>query len=307
MTVKPKLSVCVVTYNQENYIRQCLQSLVDQVVDFRFEIIVGDDKSTDGTSKIVKEFSDNYPDLVFPIFHSENVGAVKNFVDVHDATSGDYIAHVDGDDFALPGKLQSQVDFLDRNPECSLVAHRMGILAGNEMRGTTRVNPKMIDMDYLLRHHPCFLNSSTVIRSDVWKSMPRLDKFLDFHVYVHACRCGEIGFQNEELGVYRQGVGISASHRLLPLVLDAIDRAAGSEDSCIASAMRYAKAKSALSYSFAFLIKREYESFLGAVEVSRQYSDGGFFPWFFYTFREHPGFLRSCVLCYKSFRRVLGG
>ena len=76
----PKVSVCVVTYNQEKYIRQCLQSIVDQETNFNFEILVSDDCSTDATRTIVLEFASKYPEIVKPMFRDRNVGAVKNFV-----------------------------------------------------------------------------------------------------------------------------------------------------------------------------------------------------------------------------------
>lgn len=73
----PKLSVCVITYNQKEYIRQCLQSIVDQETDFDFEVIVGDDCSTDGTRAIVQEFARRYPKVVKPIFSEEYWGHPK--------------------------------------------------------------------------------------------------------------------------------------------------------------------------------------------------------------------------------------
>jgi len=122
----PKVSVCVITYNQEKYIRQCLQSIVDQETDFYFEVIVGDDCSTDGTRAIVQEFVERYPGVVKPIFQEKNIGGgVHNYLTVHKATRGEYIAHVDGDDYCLPGKLQAQADLLDDDPDCNLVWHRM--------------------------------------------------------------------------------------------------------------------------------------------------------------------------------------
>ena len=72
-----KVSVCVVTYNQEKYIAECLDSLVSQETDFKFEIIVGEDCSTDGTRAIVQQYVDKYPDIVKPIFHDQNVGAAQ--------------------------------------------------------------------------------------------------------------------------------------------------------------------------------------------------------------------------------------
>src|SRR5450759_3411095 len=68
----PKVSVCVVTYNQEKFIRQCLQSIVDQETDCDFEVIVGDDCSTDGTRDIVREFAERYPTMIKVILQDTN-------------------------------------------------------------------------------------------------------------------------------------------------------------------------------------------------------------------------------------------
>jgi glycosyltransferase involved in cell wall biosynthesis len=111
----PKVSVCVVTYNQEKYIRQCLQSIVDQKTDFDFEVLVSDDCSADATQEIVTEFATRYPSMVKPIFHQKNIGASKNFISTHDAARGEYVCHMDGDDYWLPGKLSHQAEILDRN------------------------------------------------------------------------------------------------------------------------------------------------------------------------------------------------
>jgi glycosyltransferase involved in cell wall biosynthesis len=121
--VRPKVSVCVITYNQERYIRECLQSLVTQQTNFPFEVIVGDDCSTDGTRAIVQEFVELYPAIVRPVFQPTNTGGSRNNLEVHAAARGEYVAHVDGDDYALPGKLQAQADILDRDPRCNAVWH----------------------------------------------------------------------------------------------------------------------------------------------------------------------------------------
>ena len=71
---KTKVSVCVVTYNQEKYIRKCLQSIIDQKADFDFEIIIADDCSTDNTPTIIQEFYAKYPEIVKPIFREKNIG-----------------------------------------------------------------------------------------------------------------------------------------------------------------------------------------------------------------------------------------
>jgi glycosyltransferase involved in cell wall biosynthesis len=119
---KPKVSVCVVTYNQEKYIRQCLQSIVEQETDFDFEVIVGDDCSTDGTRSVIRAFVVKYPDIVNPIFRDTNIGAMNNFADILSVANGNYIALCEGDDYWTdPLKLQKQVDFLEAHPEYGLV------------------------------------------------------------------------------------------------------------------------------------------------------------------------------------------
>lgn len=97
------VSVCVVTYNQKEYIGECLESLVTQQTNFSFEILVGDDASTDGTDQIIQKYYDKYPNIIVPIFRQNNIGAVRNIIDIYKKASGQYIAHLDGDDLALPG------------------------------------------------------------------------------------------------------------------------------------------------------------------------------------------------------------
>ena len=121
----PKVSVCVITYNQERYIRKCLQSLVTQQTDFDFEVIVGDDCSTDGTRAVVQEFVERYPHTVRPLFQPTNTGGSRNNLSVHAAARGEFVAHLDGDDYALPGRLQAQADLLASNAECNAVWHRV--------------------------------------------------------------------------------------------------------------------------------------------------------------------------------------
>ena len=121
----PKVSVCVITFNQKRYIGQCLQSLVDQQTTFDFEIIVGDDCSTDGTSEVVQQFVTRYPGRFKLLRQPSNTGGSRNNLEVHAAALGEYVAHLDGDDYALPGKLQAQADVLDADPACTAVWHRV--------------------------------------------------------------------------------------------------------------------------------------------------------------------------------------
>lgn len=119
------VTIRCITYNHEPYIRQCLEGFVMQKTSFRFEAIVHDDASTDGTAVIIKEYAEKYPDIIKPIFETENQyskhdGSIRRIMNEH--THGKYVAMCEGDDYWIdPYKLQKQVDFLNNNPDYILV------------------------------------------------------------------------------------------------------------------------------------------------------------------------------------------
>lgn len=121
------LTIRCITYNHEPYIRQCLEGFVMQKTNFRFEAIVHDDASTDGTADIIREFADKYPGIIKPIFETENQyskhdGSIRRIMDAH--THGKYVAICEGDDYWTdPLKLQKQVDFMEGHPDHSLCFH----------------------------------------------------------------------------------------------------------------------------------------------------------------------------------------
>ncbi len=127
MPKAPKVSVCVVTYNQEKYIDKCLKSIIEQEANFDFEVIVSDDCSTDETPRIIKDFHKRYPSIIKVVFRDKNIGAYKNFVSTHNLAVGDFVCHCDGDDIFLPLKIQKQYDYFQENPGCTVVWHRMNI------------------------------------------------------------------------------------------------------------------------------------------------------------------------------------
>lgn len=121
----PLVSVCVITYNHEKYIGQCLEGILMQQTSFPFEIIIGEDCSADNTRSIVSHFEQQYPGIIKPIYHRRNVGAARNhFEYCFPKIRGRYIAICDGDDYWTdPLKLQKQVDFLEQHPQCVLCFH----------------------------------------------------------------------------------------------------------------------------------------------------------------------------------------
>lgn len=120
------VSVCCIVFNQERYIRKCLESLVMQETNFKYEIVVHDDASTDRSADIIREFQQAYPDKVVPLYETENQyskGNAPTLLTVSQA-HGKYIALCEGDDFwTSPHKLQKQVDFLESHEDFSLCVH----------------------------------------------------------------------------------------------------------------------------------------------------------------------------------------
>lgn len=214
----PKVSVCVITYNQENFIRQCLQSIVDQVTNFNFEVIVGEDCSTDGTRAIVEEFEKNYPEIVKPIYQKENIGGgTHNFLTVHRAATGEYIAHVDGDDYCMPGKLQKQADLLDGDPHCNIVFHRMLCLkpTGEVVEGpllhVADLEERKFNRGEIIQYMAIGGHSSKMYRKKYRNyDIPQFE-VTDYHANVEQIADGYARFTGRQcLGVYRMGVGIAA-------------------------------------------------------------------------------------------------
>lgn len=206
----PKVSVCVITYNQERYIGKCLQSIIDQETSFAFEVIVGDDCSTDSTPDIIKNFSKLYPGIIKPVFQKANINhGCNNYRITHMKAVGEYIAHMDGDDVMLPGKLQAQCDFLDNNPQCSMVVHRADIIIGDKIFKSEHSkvsHPKYSDIYRLLKLHNFFTHSSKMYRkcASPEKSCINHQFFIDFFIHLEHVCWGPIGFIDETLVLYRK-------------------------------------------------------------------------------------------------------
>ena len=111
----PKVSICVISYNQEDYVRECLESIITQKADFYYEIVVGEDCSTDNTAKIIELFAETH-DNIRLLDNTSNLGVLPNFIRTLRACKGKYIAFCEGDDYWIDeNKLQTQVDFLEQN------------------------------------------------------------------------------------------------------------------------------------------------------------------------------------------------
>lgn len=274
----PKVSVCVVTYNQEKYIRQCLQSIVDQKTNFDFEVIIGEDCSTDGTRSIVMEFEAKYPDIVNPIYHEKNAGGsgTNNHLAVYGTARGKYIAHMDGDDYMLPGKLQIQFDELENNPDCTICVHEMMRFDQQNKRFlevASKNIPVKSNIQFLLMNFPFFAHSSKMFKAACHRGLElRSEEILDCYLHVHHALTGNILYLNKCLGVYRLNVGKASDEndtrntiykkpnpKLVDLTIDAIEYAkrSGVESSIIGKAI----AKSYFDFSYSCLMAHDFKKF----------------------------------------------
>lgn len=125
----PFVSIVVLTYGQEQYIAQALDSILMQKVNFEYEIIVGEDCSPDDTRRVLIEYERKHPDKFLMIYRDKNVGAHRNEQDIIKQCRGKYIAFLEGDDYWTSAlKLQKQVDYLEAHEDCIATAHRVEIV-----------------------------------------------------------------------------------------------------------------------------------------------------------------------------------
>lgn len=209
----PKVSVCVITFNQEAFIGQCLQSIVDQQTDFDFEVIVGDDASTDGTRAVVQKFADRYLGRVRPIYQAQNIGAgARNFRTVHLAARGQYVAHVDGDDLLLPGKLQAQAELLDARPDVAFAAHAVRVIDSDQVLGAETAYPEVGTVYDLLRLGTYFVHSSIMYRRATGGVEPFPEQVIDYYMHIERATHGSIYLDKRPWGCYRLHNGSLSQH-----------------------------------------------------------------------------------------------
>ena len=171
---RPKVSVSLITYNHERYIAACLDSVINQHVDFDYEIIVADDCSSDHTAEIVQAYALKYPNLIKPILRKANLGLVRNAISTIEACSGEYIALMEGDDFWIyNNKLQIQADYLDNNADCAFcftnnytfldeLPDKMNLFFTNENKP-----PNKFDLDFFIGHNTIIPNNTKMFRREV--------------------------------------------------------------------------------------------------------------------------------------------
>lgn len=175
----PLLSVCLITYNHVNYIKQAIDGVLMQNVTFTWELIIADDFSTDGTREILLYYKIKYPDFITLILQEKNVGAAQNWIDLITYPKSKYIAYFEGDDYWTdPYKLQKQVDVLESNPECSQSFHNTLVSYQDKSKHSflicsrTLKNFQIFSTTDLINYKVIIPTSSMVFRTIAIKDLP---------------------------------------------------------------------------------------------------------------------------------------
>lgn len=212
----PLLSVCLITYNHENYIRQAIEGVLMQKVDFDWELIIAEDCSTDKTRDIILEYKEKHPDFIKLILQEKNVGAAQNWMDLIITPKSKYIAYFEGDDYWTdPLKLQKQVDFLEENHDYVLCHSDVNLIdiygKLSDNHSSKLWNYKYDRLDYRFSiFYPIAHSCTAVFRNiDISDSLQINITSGDWMLWILLTLKGDAKFMNEKLAVYRTGVGVS--------------------------------------------------------------------------------------------------
>lgn len=211
LPAEPLVSVSMITFNHAKFIRQAIDGVLIQETTFPYEVVIGEDKSTDQTREIVKEYQRSYPDRIRLRLAKENLYSqkLKPGVGVLNACRGKYIAICEGDDYWTdPRKLQKQVEFLETHPECSICFHAHEVLYEDGSR-PPHLSPSppgiTTTLADLLENN--FIGTATVMfrRRDA-QELPGWFWELpmgDWPLHILNAQHGNIGYIDEVMSVYR--------------------------------------------------------------------------------------------------------
>jgi len=181
----PKVTVLMSVYNGEKYLKEAIDSILDQTFT-NFEFLIINDGSTDSTSEILKEYKD--PRIKI-IDNKKNIGLTKSLNKGLKLAKGKYIARMDADDFSKPNRLEEQLEFMEKNQKYAVVGSFVEIIDkdGNFIQKVKRpIKPKAIE-ERLLKGS-CIFHGSAIMRNDLIKSIgsynEEMEKSQDYDLWL---------------------------------------------------------------------------------------------------------------------------
>ena len=204
---EPLLSVCLITYNQVKFIRQAIEGVLMQQVNFTWELIIADDYSTDGAREIILGYKEKFPDFIKLISQEKNVGAAQNWFELMHRPKGKYIAYLEGDDYWTdPFKLQKQVDFLEKNNDYVLTHHAVRVINDVGAQLTYKIDyTTHSDLKDILRNKIDVRSVSILFRRENLRFPAWFNELIfgDHVLILFLALQGKVKFMPEEMAVYR--------------------------------------------------------------------------------------------------------
>lgn len=136
------LSVVMLTYNERKYVSQAIESVLNQVTKYKYEIVIADDASTDGTEDIVREYANKFPNIIKAIIRPENIGLIRNYFDTISRCKGQYILFCAGDDYWDENKVEKQLNIMKNDNSIKMLHSGYYIVDKDNvlLRKVTRLN-----------------------------------------------------------------------------------------------------------------------------------------------------------------------
>lgn len=214
MPDRPKVSVAMITYNHERFIVRAVESVLEQRGDFDFEIVIGEDGSTDGTRERLLELKRQSPNRIRLLLRERNIGMQDNFIGVLSACRGEYVALLEGDDYWTDAeKLRRQVKLLDERPEVAICHHNALRFYDDDSRPTLAWHqtppPALAPVDDLLREN-FIVTCTAMFRNGRIGGFPdwfRRGRFCDWTLHVLNAQHGGIAYIDRVMAAYRQHAG----------------------------------------------------------------------------------------------------
>ena len=218
--ITPFVSIWMLTYNQEKFIEQCVESVMNQQANFEYKLFIGEDVSTDNTREICKRLKKKFPNKIELFLNDKNLGVNLNAKKVLEETfnsNAKYIALLEGDDYWTdPYKLQKQVDFLEANSDYVLSFHKVKILkpSGEFVDDFITNVPENYETQETLARLGNYIHTPSVVFRNIKMEFPpefSLSPVGDYFLYIMLTEHGKLKYLEEEMAVYRYGVGIHSS------------------------------------------------------------------------------------------------
>ncbi len=210
MKESPTVSIACITYNQKDFVVELIESILSQTYD-DWELLIGDDASTDGTQEVLHAYEMQYPHKISVECNLQNIGITNNFQKVLDRCQGKYVAWIGGDDMFLPNKLKSQVDFMEAQPGVALGYHNIDVFDSNS--GKTLylrhdVKPKLEGGVENIIEYGAFMGACSVMTRRSCHPPKGFDHKIpiasDWLFWIQTCYNGEIRYLDRVLSRYRK-------------------------------------------------------------------------------------------------------